>query len=269
MKKLLPALTVLCIPIFIWNCEKEVKYNRIEGTLEEGMEINLNSLDSIPLALVKIYDTIDFANVELTASNFEHFYSALSDESGYYYFDSLPDGKYLLACGEGFKFADVDYLPVTAADGSVTLVNKMVIRIPLKNGPDTYNVELLNSSKFKMERIEFFSGETSLVSYEINLEPGENLGGGMHLETQLWYHMILDADQEPTFQLTLVGSDTTMLTEKYWFFDGYFKGHGYFIAKIKDWDGNEEKEYRLCLTKGWFFGHWITLYCEGLDFTFL
>lgn len=96
MKKILVILTVLCIPVFIWNCEKEAKLNRIEGTLSAGMEISPNSLANIPLVLVKIYDTVELTNVKLESRNFEEFYSTISDAGGNYDFDSLPDGNYLL-----------------------------------------------------------------------------------------------------------------------------------------------------------------------------
>jgi hypothetical protein len=101
----------------------------------------------------------------------------------------------------------------------------------------------------------------------VQIEPGESLGGRFYLETAQWYAMVLDADQQPTFQLTLVGPDTTMLTEKYRFFDNaFFLGDDYLILTVKDWDGTVETENRLCLSKGWFFGHFIRLYYKGWSY---
>lgn len=258
MKKILQIFIVLCIPVFIWNCEKEVKvkYNHIKGTLSPGMDVTQDGLGSIPMVLVKIYDTIDLATVTKDASNFEDFYSTTTDAGGFYHFDSLPDGKYLLACGEGFKFSDVDYVSVLASDGSVNPVNKTVNRLAKPNGPDTYSIEVVNGTFWKITRLEFFVKGTSIESRETLVEPVEY---GAWTDNSVRFDFVLDEDLEPTFQLSMVNQDNSPIKSPVLdFFEyGYWHQADEYLGEDYVWIREKKYDSKVYLRKGWWLGHWI------------
>jgi hypothetical protein len=259
MKRILQILIVICIPVFIWSCEKEVKikYNRIEGTLSAGMDMSQNDLDSVPVVMVKIYDSLDFASVTLSPQNFENFYAANADAGGYYYFDSLPDGHYLVATGEGYKFADVDFEKVTASNGSVKQVNKTVNRAPLKNGPDTYSVEITNSSPYKISRLEFFVNGTSLGLVPLTLE--QNYGREWSRREEV-FDIVLDGDQNPYFQVELENNGRIILTPMIPFFHSIFEYYNFYLFMMDRLYKTLVKPTDVYFKKAWFFGHFIQIY---------
>jgi hypothetical protein len=253
MKKIVQFFIVLCLPVFIWSCEKEVKLNSIEGKLSPGTEITQDNLANIPMVLVKIYDTIDFATVKLEARNYEEFYSTISNAGGNYSFDSLPDGNYLLACGYGFKFADVDYVPVSASNGSINQVNKTVNRLPSPNSPETYEIEIQNRTFCTIRGIEFFVNNASVLTRDIFV------GKGYEDDQYEYFDFVLDEAQNPAFQLSIMKQDTLVKTSTQPFFTGWWTYYDITVGnETVVIEGISEVKI-LKLYKGWFFGHWIKL----------
>ena len=156
MRTPLKLLVLLCLSLLLWNCEKQVRYNRIEGTLTPGMDISQTGLDSIPVVLARIYDTIDFSKATFKPGDFDDYTSTVTDAAGFYHFDSLPDGNYVIACGRGFKFTDVDFAKIEASKGAIYQVNKSVNRLASSNGFELYVTEVRNQSICKVVKIEFF-----------------------------------------------------------------------------------------------------------------
>jgi len=251
MKKLTQILVVLCIPVLMWNCEKEVKYNRVEGTLSPGQDMSRDNLDSVPVVIAKIRDTVDFATVAIDPANFEATGTIMTDASGYFFIGSLPDGNYLVAAGEGFKFADVDYVKIAAADGSVNQVNKTVNRMPLQNGVGLYPLKVINETRFDISKIEFFAGGQSLGFFSPNLEPK-----GQDCSKYAYFDLWLDPDQWPSIQLSFASKDTLLQSPEVYFFV-------YYRCPVIDcYAKNRRGEWtasKLTFEKDWFFGHWVRL----------
>ena len=260
MKTALQFLIVACLVFFIWSCEKEVKLNRIEGTLSAGMDIGQNDLANIPVVMVKIYDSVNFNRAPMGAGCFEDFYSAITNAEGYYYFDSLPDGNYMVACGQGFKFADVDFVKISASRGSVNQVSKSVNRLASSNGIEDYELTVENNSPIRISSIEFFVNNSSLSSYDISLGAGKSKA----------FDVKLDELQDPTFRLACIKLDSMKQ-------DSLFKSEDISFFKYKLWGAGffdllysierEQKvgyiaryEIYIKLKKGWWFGHYIELY---------
>ena len=255
-EKNLQILILLCFSLFILSCQKEAKLNRIEGTISPGMDVVQNDLANIPVVMVKIYDSIDFAKVTLDAGNFENFYTTNPDAAGYYYFDSLPDGNYLVACGEGFKFADVDYAKISATNGSNNQVNKSVNRLAFPNGIESYTVEIKNDSKCRVTHLEFFVDGISSEKRETLVGPAiyENATYG-------YFDFYLDKDQHPDFAISLVNKDTLVTSKNITFFDNTTNNY---VCLSKTYYLVDTKRFsrELTLIKGNFFGHFIIIYDE-------
>jgi hypothetical protein len=255
MNKILWIFIALCLPVLILSCEKEEKYNTIEGTLSSGMDMSPTSLGSIPLVLAKIYDTVDFNQASLSAGSFEGYTSTLTDANGFYHFDSLPDGNYLVACGEGFKFVDVDYAKIPATKGSTYQVNKTVNRLASANGPDIYQVEVKNESICKINWIEFFVNGQLQLSRNIIVEPGETNTQYGHFE------FLLDDTQNPEFQLSAVRNDSVFTTQKVSFFgQAILASTEVELTRYNYLIGKDIYVKKIMMMKGWWFGHFIFVY---------
>jgi hypothetical protein len=257
MKGKVQILMLLCISVFILSCEKEVKLNRIEGTLSPGTEVTPASLTNIPMVLVKIFDTIDFASVKLEPRYYEQFYSVATIAGGNYSFDSLPDGNYLLACGYGFKFADVDYVPLTASKGSVNQVNKTVNRLPTPNSPETYTVEVQNRTKCVLTGLEFFVNNNSTIYRDIFV--GQGYPGPQYQ----YCDFILDEQMNPLFRLSLIKHDTLVKTDLHPFFNGGWSHYTVYVGVDSILIGDQKYKKTVIMNKGWFFGNWIKVEYDG------
>jgi len=260
MKKLTQILVVLCIPVLMWNCEKEVKYNRIEGTLSPGLEISQADLKSVPLVIVKIWDTVDFESVAIDPANFEGSRATMSDADGYFHFDSLPDGSYLVAAGEGFKFADADYAKISASNGSVNQVNKTVNRMALPNGPENYWVRVYNDTPFDITNIEFLVNGILMTSFPMILEPR-----GTDAERSGSFDIVLDPDQYNEFRVTIARNDTIGATR----YLPFFLSWDSYILRYKKWIYEKQYDQDVYIKKQWFFGHYIAVYGEVDPICFL
>jgi hypothetical protein len=258
MKYAQQLITVLFLALLAWSCEKEAKFNTITGTLSPGQDMSRENLDSVPVVMVKIWDTLDFASVTLEPRNFEHHFSAVPDAGGYFHFDSLPDGNYLVAAGEGFTFADVDYVKVSASDGSVNQVNKTVNRVPLKNGPEIYSVDFSNYTRFDITRLEFFVNDLSrwTVDVPLNSNPIECY----YCLQQGSCDILLDPDVNPYFQLTLDDNmGTAVQTPWMPFFHSIFVCYELTLFTYSRWVDGQEELTDLIFKKSWFFGHIIAI----------
>jgi hypothetical protein len=253
MKKLLQTLVVLYITVFMWSCEKEVKYNTIAGTLSPGQDMSQGKLDSVPVVIAKIWDTVDFATMAIDPANFEATGIIMTDASGYFFIDSLPDGNYLVAAGEGFKFADVDYVKITASDGSVNQVNKTVNRMPLQNGPEIFWVRVYNKTRFDITNVEFFINDMPVATFPMILEPR-----GLDTEKSGSFDILLDSDLYTDFRVTVTRNDTIATSMRLPFFDCWRVYECYILNyKLKIYD--QWYDSKLYLSKGWFFGHYFSI----------
>jgi hypothetical protein len=263
MRTPLKLLVLLCLSLLLWNCEKQVKYNRIEGTLTPGQDIGQTGLDSIPLVLAKIYDTIDFTQSTFKPDDFGGYSVTLTDAGGFYHFDSLPDGNYVIACGKGFKFADVDFTKITASKGAVYQVNKSVNRLASSNGFESYITEVKNESICRITNIEFVTN-VKYESHDIIVEPGNQ-------QAQIrYFNFTLDEAQYPLFAITVSRNDSLFKSPWVPFF-----GHNFFNTN-SSWEithfyrmvsGTYFKN-TIMLMKGWWFGEFIVVYPWRSDSSF-
>ncbi len=250
MRTPLKLLVLLCLSLLLWNCEKQVRYNRIEGTLTPGLDISQTGLDSIPVVLAKIYDTIDFSKATFTPNDFDGYTSVLTDAGGYYHFDSLPDGNYVIACGNGFKFADVDFAKVSALKGAVYEVNKSVNRLPSSNGFELYVTQVKNESICKIFQIEFFIEGYSQAT-EIVVEPGNQ-----HAQTS-YFNFWLEESNNPSFELSVLRIDSVFKSPRVFFFK---TNSTVDLTHYYGWYNNQRYTDYVMMTKGFWFGHFIQVY---------
>jgi hypothetical protein len=244
---------VLFLALLAWSCEKEVKYNRIEGTLSPGQDMSRENLDSVPVVIARIWDTVDFATVAIDPANFEASGTIRTDAAGYFFIDSLPDGNYLVAAGEGFTFADADFVKVTASDGSVNQVNKTVNRMPLQNGPENFWVRVYNETRFDITNVEFVVNGIQVASFPMILEPR-----GVDTNRSGSFDIVLDPDQFTHFRVTVASNDTIGTSSFFPFFSCWDAYQSPILSyKVKIWDTWYES--KVTLKKDWFFGHYFTV----------
>lgn len=156
-----------------------------------------------------------------------------------------------LACGFGFKFADVDYVPVSASNGFVAQVNKSVNRLPSPNSPETYEIEVQNCTSCIITGLEFFVDNTSVLSRDISVGNGS-------VNTQYeYYDFVLDRDQNPAFQLSLMKNDTLVKTTMHPFFNNGWDFYNVTVGDETILVDNVKTLKKVILYKGWFFGNWI------------
>jgi hypothetical protein len=258
LKSTRQLITVLFLALLAWSCEKEAKFNRIEGTLSPGLDISRSHLDSVPVVMAKIWDTLDFSGVNTDSKNFEEFYAAIPDAGGYFHFDSLPDGNYLVAAGEGFTFADVDYVKVSLSGGSTNQVNKTVNRVPLPNGPTNYFVGVRNETSFDISLLEFFVNGISLGPTDLYMSTEYRECITCH--HLAYYDWVLDPDQNPYFRLSVIRNDTVASTPFIPFFHSIFGVYNCYLLSYNRWVDGKAQANDLYFEKSWFFGHHLRLY---------
>lgn len=246
MRKLITVLLIACLPLLTWNCQKEdvEKWNVIEGQISAGIDMSNENLAECPIVLGKIAYGLKVEIDVADPANMEWIKNAIPDENGSFSFDSLPDGEYVILAGEGFEFADSAFDKFDLKGNEVYILNKTIDRLPADNGSVNYSIRLKNDTDYSIESIVFSSGNVELKKV-----------GPYNSNHDVDFSIRLNKKDDPTIIVTVKNGEEKIVSKKLDFFFSLATPFTY----LKNRDGSKGYLEHLTLTKGWLFGHYITL----------
>lgn len=197
------ALRIIVILLLIlqYSCTKEIidpiNYGKVSGTVLEAL--SQQGMDSLKIWLLDVgteVDTIQYDNQSLFLD------STFSDNSGYFEFDSLVNGKYAI-------YPDNISYNFIAIEGSDSL------KFELKEGEE-YNIAMeampnLMGSFFYIN-LEFYNVPTDLEENKIRLSS----------QRLSWWWFVIPVWNDPINEMRTVNPDGTVSYELYYCWGNYY-----------------------------------------------